>query len=244
MEIKDYESKLMAELKPIIEDILGKNKKLANVASGGRPGAEISSFLEKKFVEFTNSHPFFKDSQSSKEAKTKNPWDARTKFVFQEYKQDIWLDFKSFKSSAKNSNPAIGATNKVIQYINDGQFYLIYIYVYYKQTKEGIEFEKIDKKNYSKIYFLKNVNSSFWRDPTGQMQVNFKKEPQYRSRQDFIELLNLKIEEGLNRQLINIQKKLGNLQKGIMFKKKQIEITKKDLLVKNKAEEDAIKNLK
>jgi len=242
MDFIEYEYKLKAELELILESILSGNPQL-NIASKGRPGAEISSFLESEFVDATKRHPFFSNSESAKESDTKNPWDAKTNFNFKNFEQEIWIDFKSFKSSAKNSNPAVGATNKMVKFINDGQFYLVYIYVYYKQSNKGIEFI-IDNGSYSKIYLLKNINSSFWRDPTGQLQVNYKKEPEERTRTEFINLLFDKIKEGLERQLVNIQNKLDDIERGVMFKDSKIEISKDDLHKKNAKKEAEINNLK
>ncbi|MEN8702775.1 MAG: hypothetical protein ABF286_01325 [Polaribacter sp.] len=92
MEIKKYEDDLIAELETVVNEIITENPKL-NIAvkKGERVGDAISKFFEDNFVAKTEAHALFSNSEASPTGKTKNPWDARTDYTIQGFKQDIWL---------------------------------------------------------------------------------------------------------------------------------------------------------
>lgn len=80
--------------------------------------------------------------------------------------------------------------------------------------------------------YLKNISPTFRRTPTNQLQVNMAAEPIYRTREEFIELLIQKIQEGLERQIEKAQKTLENTQNEEPLLKQQ-----------NKQSENAIKSI-
>ena len=122
-------------------------------------------------------------------------------FSFNNHIEEIWIDFKAFKLSGVDSNPDIGTPNKIIKFIEDGGFYLLYIHVFYEEHHSGLKF--VQYNGYSvKSYFLKDISPTFRRTPTNQLQVNISAKPQYRTREEFIELLMDKLREGLVRQLV------------------------------------------
>lgn len=100
MEIKEYEELILSELKKIVENIVEENL-ILTISAKSRAGAEISDFLEKKFVDKTLNHPHFKDSKFSPDGETKNPWDALTYFEKNGHRELIWIDFKAVKTTAK-----------------------------------------------------------------------------------------------------------------------------------------------
>ncbi|VAW92103.1 hypothetical protein MNBD_GAMMA22-2348 [hydrothermal vent metagenome] len=199
MTIKEYEKLIREQITNVIKTIIAKNKTL-NISAKSRAGAEISNWLEAAFVKATQSHKYLIDSEAAPKGNTKNPWDARCYFKLNEHKEDIWIDFKAFKLSAIDSNPDIGTPNKVIKFIEEGGFYLLYVHVYYEEYNNGLKFISSNNEMV-KSYFLKDISDTFRRTPTNQLQVNISVKPTYRTREEFIELLMKKINEGLIRQL-------------------------------------------
>lgn len=199
MDIKEFENLILSELKTIVESII-KNNLVLNISAKSRAGAEISAFIENEFVKKTKNHKYLYDSISSPKDATKNPWDVKTYFRLKSHIEEIWIDFKALKISSLDSNPDIGTPNKVIQFIKNGNFYLTYIYVYYREKGNKLEF--VDhENNYTKIYFLKDINCTFRRNPKNQLQVNMSAPPEYRDRENFIKLLFQKIKESHQRQI-------------------------------------------
>ena len=109
----------------------------------------------------------------------------------------------------------------------------VYIYVYYESTKNGLKFAKRNN-NYSKVYLLKDISSTFRRNPKNQLQVNISQEAEYRSRKEFIELLVNKLQESYHRQIDKAQKELELLE------------TKKQKLIEanHRSEEEMINKLR
>lgn len=244
MEIKKYEDDLIKELETVVNGIISENPKL-NIAvkKGERVGDAISKFFEDNFVAKTQNHKYFSNSEASPTGKTKNPWDARTDYTVQRFKQDVWIDFKAVNVDNDDSNPDSGTPNKIIKHILTDNFYLVYIYVYYKGTDGGLEFVEIDEK-YVKAYFLKDINSSIHITPSNQMQVNYSAKPEYRTREEFIDFIHKKMVESNERKLTDATEKLEALKNGsIKLSKKQI-IKIDDLKELNKTQENFIKNLK
>lgn len=233
MEIKDFEDLILRELKSVVETII-KNNPTQQISANARAGAEISDFLEKQFVLKTQNHKFFKNSESSPNGATKNPWDAMTWFCINNHQELIWIDFKAIKVTGADSNPDIGTPDKIINLIKNGDFYLIYIFVYYNQTDTGITFVKNTENELVKLYFLKDINHTFRRNPKNQLQVNISAKNEYRSREDFIDLLFVKLKESYKRQIEKAQQALKKIEES-----KELECLK----LKNKEQEDKIKKI-
>ena len=90
------------------------------------------------------------------------------------------------------------------------------------------------KSEFVKVYFLKDVSSSFRRNPKNQLQVNISAKPEHRSRTEFIELLIEKIIESHKRQIEISKKALEKIEESRI----------KELLLKNNEEqENIIKNI-
>ena len=233
MEIQEFEKKILNELKSVTEIILKKNPS-PTISAKARAGAEISDLLEKQFVIETQNHVYFKKSKFSPEGATKNPWDAMTYFCLNGHEELIWIDFKAVKVSSDDSNPDIGTPDKIFNLINQGAFYLAYIFVYYKESKSGLEFVQNSDNEFVKVYFLKDISSTFRRNPKNQLQVNISAKPEYRSRTEFINLLFDKIIESHKRQIEISIKKLKQFEDSTI---------KNDLLIKNREQENIIKKI-
>lgn len=221
MNIKNFEKFIIGEFDKIILDIIKDYPEL-KISAKARVGAEVSDFLEEKFVEYSKDNKYFKDSEQSPRGATKNPWDARTIFCYKKIQEKIWIDFKALKTSGKDSNPDIGTPNKIVNFVKEGNFYLLYIYVFYEETDNGLKFVKINN-NYTKLYFLKDISHTFRRNPKNQLQVNMSEPPEYRTRKEFVNLLVKKIKESHERQIKISEKALDKLasEKKILLKKNQ-----------------------
>jgi hypothetical protein len=150
MQIRELEDLIKSQIKQVIINIISHSQHLP-ISAKSRAGAEISDWLEERFVEYTRDHQYLKDSESAPKGQTKHPWDARTFFYLQDLSEEIWIDFKAFKLSGEDSNPDIGTPNKIIKFIEAGGFYLLYIYVYYEEDNNGLKFVKSSDRNYVSI---------------------------------------------------------------------------------------------
>lgn len=209
MNIKNFENLIIQEIDKVVRNII-KNYPELSISAKSRAGSEISDFLEEKFVELTKKITYFKNSEKSPKGATKNPWDAKTVFCYKSLEEPIWIDFKALKISGKDSNPDIGTPNKIINFIKDGFFYLLYVYVFYEESEKGLKFVKVDR-GFTKSYFLKDIHHTFRRNPKNQLQVNMSQPPEYRTREKFVKILMKKIEESHKRQTIISGKALRKL---------------------------------
>ncbi len=233
MDINEFETLILSELKAVVSEILIKNP-TPNISAKSRAGAEISSLLEEQFVIETTNHKYFKKSISSPDGATKNPWDALTFFCVNNHEELIWIDFKAVKVSSADSNPDIGAADKTIKLLKQNGFYLVYIFVYYEQSINGLKFVKNNEGEKVKLYFLKDISSSFRRNTKNQLQVNISKASENRTREEFIDVLLKKIIEGYKRQKNIAEREL---------KKYDSEKIKSELIELNKEQEEKIKKI-
>ena len=231
MDIKIFENTIKETISNTIISIIEENQRL-NISAKSRAGAEISDFLENKFVELSKLNQDLREAEKSPKGATKNPWDVKVCFKYNNHLEEIWIDFKAIKIVQLGSNPDIGTPNKIFDFIQNGGFYLLYIYVFYKEIDDGLEFCKV-KDSFVKSYFLKDIHYSFRRNPKNQLQVCISKEPEYRTREEFIDLLFIKLKESYFRQIKIGEKELLNLNK------KQIEM--KEF---NKQKEKLLSNIK
>jgi len=200
MDIRELEILISHEINQVVVNIIERNNRIS-ISAKTRAGAEISEWLENQFVQYTKTHFYLKKSESSPKGKTKNEWDARTFFQINDHIEEIWIDFKALKISSNDSNPDIGTPDKIIKFINSGNFYLLYVHVYYQECEDGLEFVRDSNEEYTKTYFLKDISSTFRRNPKNQLQVNMSAKPEYRTREEFIKLLISKLKESHLRQI-------------------------------------------
>lgn len=239
MDIQQYETLIINQLDKIVENVINANPKL-NIAvkKGERVGDGISKFLENKFVEFSQSHKYFKESKASPEGKTKNPFDVQTIFEINGHKELIWIDFKAINVENEDTNPDSGTPDKILNLIENGYFYLAYILVYYQGSDNGLDFVSHNNLRV-KSYFLKNISSTMRITPANQMQVNGFAEPDYRTREEFLMFLLKKKIESNERKLKKATEELENLKRGNL--KKNLSLEK--LFELNRTQEEKIRNL-
>lgn len=248
MTVQDFENLMLSELKKVIESIIEKTPSLPiAVKQGERQGDAISKFLEESFVKATQGHVYFNDSKASPIGKTKNPYDVETFFRYKHHNELIWIDFKAFNIHNKDSNADSGTPDKIIKLIKNGNFYLVYVFVFYEgSTNRELLFAERDN-SFVKAYFLKDISPTVRITPANQLQVNFSQPPQYRTREAFINFLAEKKKESFQRRLDAAKEGFKNIKSGIIYesdsKKNPEMITINDLLEENKKQENAIKML-
>ncbi len=225
--MQEFEKLINDTISGIILKIIENNESL-NISAKSRAGAEISDFLETEFVKLAPSQKFLLNPEASPKGATKNPWDAKVYFKYENHLEEIWIDFKAIKIDQLGSNPDIGTPTKIIKFIENGSFYLLYIYVFYKETEDGLEFCKVDN-SYVKSYFLKDVHTSVRRNPKNQLQVCISTDPVYRTREEFIDLLFEKLKESYLRQVKIAERELLKLEENQM-KLKKINLEKEKIL--------------
>ena len=239
MNVVDFENLIITALKTAVQDIIEANPTLPiAVKQGERQGDAISKFLENAFVEYTQNHPCFKNTQASSTGNTKSPYDVETFFEYNGHRELVWIDFKAFNIANKDSNPDSGTPNKIIKLIENGSFYLAYVFVFYQGSNSGLSFVQKDDA-YVKAYFLKDISKTVRITPANQLQIDYLKPPQYRIREAFLLFLMEKKKQSFIRQLEKAQKSLENLDRGIVLGN----ITLESLLKENQKQEENIKNL-
>jgi hypothetical protein len=217
MDIKAFEDLIKTEISAVITKVFDDIPTLPiDVRQGERVGDAISKFLETKFVEYTQEHFYFKESQASPTGKTKNPWDAQTYFEINGYRELVWIDFKAVNVDNDNSNPDSGTPNKVFELIfKHNSFYLLYIVVYYQGLGSGLGLKFVEKNGKKvKPIFLKDVEQNMHITPPNQIQFNVFEEEQYRTRDEFIDFFKNKLIESNKRRIEDAQKKLDLIVQG------------------------------
>jgi hypothetical protein len=239
MTIQDFENLMLSELKKVVERIIIKTPSLPiAVRQGERQGDAISKFLESAFVDETYGHSYLGDSKTSPTGKTKNPYDVETFFHYKDYKELIWIDFKAVNIDNEDSNPDSGTPDKIITLIQNGGFYLAYIFVFYQGSDAQLSFVE-NENDFVKAYFLKDISPTVRITPANQLQVNYSQPPQYRTREAFINFLAEKKKESFERRFKKAQEDIINLNKGVIYKS----ITIAELLAENERQENNIKKL-
>ena len=211
MKLERFEKLIIEKVNEKILQII-KGYPEVSISAKTRAGAEISYWLEEKFVQYCKNDSYLTKVKKSSKEKTKNPWDIRTVFKIGDIEEEIWIDFKALKISSVGSNPDIGTPSKIIKFINKGSFYLLYVLVYYKESNDGLKFVEYQGSQVNS-YYLKGINHTFRRNPKNQLQVQFNAPPEPRTRNKFIDLLLEKLKESYQRQINICQSKLLELNK-------------------------------
>ncbi|WP_425381855.1 hypothetical protein [Spiroplasma endosymbiont of Polydrusus pterygomalis] len=235
MQLKEFENLILNSVKELINKIIIKNLK-PKIYGKARIGATISDYFEDEFIKISNNHKNIKNVRGAEKSNTKSSYDIIFSFVIDEINlsEIILIDFKAIKKDGSDSNPDIGSVKKVINLIRNGSFYILY--VYYMNELGFVEFVK-NNNEYSKLYFLKDVSSSFRRTPTNQLQVNVDALPTYRTRtrKEFINLFILKIKQSHIRAIKKSNDwllALASIQDEISIKNENIENNLLDKLKK------------
>ena len=103
----------------------------------------ISDYLEDSFVKLlaNNHHPRIYNADSAPKGKTKNSFDFR--FYYKYDNDDFHFDdvicgnIKSSKFSYNDSNLDLGIPTKLIKFMLDGHFYLMFVFFEYVSTDDN-----------------------------------------------------------------------------------------------------------
>lgn len=224
MNIKEFEDKMKLDIQNIFQDILSIHNYILDISSRSRSGAEISDFLEDYFVKYLadKTHPRIYNPKSSPKGKTKNPYDFCFNYKLEEdnYKFDdiVWGDIKAVSGAYNDSNPDLGTPSKVIKFMLEGHFYLMFVLFRYETTIDGkTKIIPFDSNNFVKVSFLKDVNHTVRINPKPQFQVNINAKDEYRTKEEFIDMFEKKYLESLERIVTDKTKKLNQIP--MTFKK-------------------------
>lgn len=136
----------------------------------------------------------------------------------------IWGDIKATKKSYEDSNPDLGTPEKIIKFIMDGHFYLMFVFLEYEATPDNqTKFLPFDNGRYVHCQFLKDINHSVRINPKPQFQVNIHEPEEYRTRDEFLELFYTKYQESIDRNIAKQNKKKSELNTRFDAMKKRLE---------------------
>ncbi|MCM1287935.1 MAG: hypothetical protein NC240_06450 [Clostridium sp.] len=215
MDEQKLEALIKEDIESVFNSILEEHNYIFPISAKSRSGAEISDYLEDGFVEYLkrNPHKNIYNPQSAPKGATKNHFD----FCFH-YKNEhvgfddlIWGDIKATKRSYKDSNPDLGTPEKIIKFIMDGHFYLMFVFLEYEAIANQTKFLPFDDGRYVHCQFLKDIHHSVRITPKPQFQVNIHKPEEYRTRDAFLELFYTKYQESIERNIAKQNKKKSEL---------------------------------
>lgn len=198
MDEQKLELLIKKDIESIFNNILKEHNYIFPISAKSRSGAEISDYLEDSFVEYLSRNPHNRvyNPKSAPKGATKNPFDFCFNYKNENFGFDdlIWGDIKATKKSYEDSNPDLGTPEKIIKFIMDGHFYLMFVFFEQEATLNNqIEFLSFDDKRYVHCQFLKDINHSVRINPKPQFQVNIHEPEEYRIRNEFLEFYNNKI---------------------------------------------------
>ena len=201
------ETLMKKDIEQIYEDILKSFNYIIPVSAKSRSGAEISDYLEDAFVDYIkkNKHQRIYNAEGSPKGATKNPYDFCFNYrctEFNNFDDLIWADIKATKFSYEDSNPDLGTPEKIIKFILDGHFYLLFVFFEYdEQNNNSTKFLQFPDKKFVHCQFLKDINHTVRINPKPQFQVNIHEPEEYRTIDSFIELFYKKYDESIDRIL-------------------------------------------
>ncbi|MBC5657117.1 hypothetical protein DXC57_08730 [Clostridium sp. TF06-15AC] len=216
MDVREFENIMKSDIEEVFTNILAEHNYLFPISARSRSGAEISDYLEDSFVEYLNNHPHIRiyNPKGAPKGATKNPYDFCFNYKCEEYNYDdlIWGDIKATKFSYADSNPDLGTPEKIIKFIMDGHFYLMFVFLEYDATEDNqTKFRPFDDGRYVHCQFLKDINHTVRINPKPQFQVNINEPEEYRTREEFLELFYVKYQESIDRIIEKQTKKKAEL---------------------------------
>ncbi len=232
MEVREFENIMKNDLKEVYNEILKNHNYKLPISAKSRSGAEISDYLEDGFVEYfqTHSHDRIYNPKGSPKGHTKNPYDFCFNYKNPEFNFDdlIWGDIKATKNSYQDSNPDLGTPTKMIKFMKDGHFYLVFVFVEYDASEDGgTIFIPYEDGEYVHVMFLKDISSTVRINPKPQFQVNIHAPEEYRTKEEFLDLFLKKYKES-NERIIKIQMRKKEELDKIFEELKKIQLSKKD----------------
>ena len=212
MIIRRLEEQMKADIEDVFNNILLERNYIFPISAKSRSGAEISDYLEDDFVSYVskNKHPRIYNPLGSPKGATKNPFDFCFNYRNAEFDYDdlIWGDIKATKFSYADSNPDLGTPEKIIKFIMDGHFYLMFVFLEYEATADNqTKFKKFADGKYVHCQFLKDISHTVRINPKPQFQVNIYEQEEYRTREEFLDMFYIKYRESIERNIAIQNKK-------------------------------------
>ena len=216
MDVREFEELMKSDIESVFNTILAKHNYILPISARSRSGAEISDYLEDSFVEYLNNNPHSRiyNPKGAPKGATKNPYDFCFNYKCSDFNYDdlIWGDIKATKFSYADSNPDLGTPEKIISFIMDGHFYLMFVFLEYDATDDNkTKFRKFEDGKYVHCQFLKDIHHTVRINPKPQFQVNISEPEEYRTREEFLELFYIKYQESIDRIIENQTKKKSKL---------------------------------
>lgn len=216
MDERKLEQLIKKDIESVFTNILKEHNYIFPISAKSRSGAEISDYLEDGFVEYLkrNTHMRIYNPMGSPKGATKNPYDFCFNYKCEDIGFDdlIWGDIKATKHSYADSNPDLGTPEKIINFIMDGHFYLMFVFLEYAATEDNqTKFLPFEDGRYVHCQFLKDINHTVRINPKPQFQVNIHEPEEYRSRDEFLELFYTKYQESIDRNIAKQEKKKATL---------------------------------
>ncbi len=210
------ENLIKQDIESIFTQILIKHNYIFPISAKSRSGAEISDYLEDGFVEYItqNPHERIYNPKGAPKGATKNPYDFCFNYKHSESGFDdlIWGDIKATKFSYADSNPDLGTPEKIIKFIMDGHFYLLFVFLEYEATEDNqTKFLAFEDGRYVHCQFLKDIHHSVRINPKPQFQVNIHEPEEYRTRDEFLKLFYTKYKESIDRNIAKQEAKKADL---------------------------------
>lgn len=217
MNVKEFENLMKQDIEGVFNSILLEHNYLFPISAKSRSGAEISDYLEDSFVEYLTKNPHERifNPKGSPKGATKNPYDFCFNYKCDNFDFDdlIWGDIKATKFSYADSNPDLGTPEKIIKFILDGHFYLMFVFLEYGATTDNqTEFKQFTDGKYVHCQFLKDINHTVRINPKPQFQVNIKEPEEYRTKEEFLDLFYRKYQESIDRIIEKQNKKKKELE--------------------------------
>lgn len=216
MEVKKLEDLIKSDIESVFTSIIKEQNYILPISAKSRGGAEISDYLEDGFVNFLTNHVHERiyNPKGAPKGATKNPYDFCFNYKCEDAGFDdlIWGDIKATKLSYDDSNPDLGTPEKIIKFIMDGHFYLLFVFLEYEATEDNqTKFVPFSDGKYVHCQFLKDINHSVRINPKPQFQVNINEPEEYRTREEFIDLFYTKYQESIDRNIAKQLKKKNEL---------------------------------
>ena len=231
MNVRRLEELMKNDIEYVFSSILAEHNYIFPISARSRSGAEISDYLEDSFVDYLtkNPHDRIYNPKGAPKGATKNPYDFCFNYKCEEYDYDdlIWGDIKATKFSYADSTPDLGTPEKIIKFILDGHFYLMFVFLEYDATEDNkTKFRKFDDGKYVHCQFLKDINHTVRINPKPQFQVNISEPEEYRTREEFIQLFYTKYQESIDRIIEKQTRKKSQLDDRFDELKKRLQVYK------------------
>ncbi len=211
MDWQQKEAVIINQVTAIFEQIIQENPTLP-IAVSTRGGAEISYELEAMFVKKTSNLAAFKEVKVSPPDNTKNPYDLKFIYEISPLDQElVWIDIKATNLKHNDSNPDMGTYKKFLDFFKEGNYFALYCQIAYRSQGTGMQFVETPQGKMVHVFMLKDIHHSFRIQPNNQLQVNYAVHPEKRSLLEFIDLLQEKLQQSLERKKKKVESDLRNL---------------------------------